>query len=208
MYSSICGSTRLPSASMSATWPPTIPFTVPAEVATSVRMATRRSRYGCSADGLKRQRQKRIARENSDGFAELLVARRLAAAKVVIIEGWQVVMNQRIGVDEFDGAGRIVRRRDVAVENARRLKAKNGTDSLAACKDAIPHRRVNGRRGHGVCGQQPLESGVHGKAVFLEKGRKFHCGGKLAHGRQRGRFTIHPHVQDQTVRRQACRRLF
>ena len=35
MYSSICGSTGLPSASMSATWPPTIPLMVPAATATS-----------------------------------------------------------------------------------------------------------------------------------------------------------------------------
>src|SRR5436309_2900612 len=35
MYSRICGSTGLPSASMSATWPPTIPLMVPAAAATS-----------------------------------------------------------------------------------------------------------------------------------------------------------------------------
>jgi len=43
MYSSIWGSTGFPSASMSATWPPTIPLMVPAAAATSVRMAARRS---------------------------------------------------------------------------------------------------------------------------------------------------------------------
>src|SRR6266478_6611965 len=40
--------------------------------------------HGCSADGLERQRQKRIARKNGDGFAELLMARRFASAKIVI----------------------------------------------------------------------------------------------------------------------------
>src|SRR6266478_6267779 len=164
--------------------------------------------HGCSADGLERQRQKRIARKNGDGFAELLMARRFASAKIVIVESRQVVMNQRISVDEFDGASRIVRRRDVAVKNARRLNAKNGTDPLAACKDAVPHCRMNGRRRRRLRGQQPLEGGIHGKTVFLEKGRKFHRGGKLAHGRQRGCFTIHLHVRDQTVRQQACRQLF
>ena len=127
--------------------------------------------HGCSADGLEGQRQKRVARKNGYGFAELLVARRLAAAKVVIVEGRQVVMDERIGVDEFDRTGRIVRRRDVAAENPRRLNAKNGTDPLAACKDAIPHRRVNGRRRRRLRGQQPLEGSVHGKTVFFEKGR-------------------------------------
>src|SRR5881398_2401236 len=43
MYSSIFSSTALRSASISATWPPTMPLTVPAAPATSVRMAARRS---------------------------------------------------------------------------------------------------------------------------------------------------------------------
>ena len=42
------------------------------------------------------------ARQDRGGFVERLVQRGLAAAEVVIIHGGQIVMDQRIGVDEFN----------------------------------------------------------------------------------------------------------
>ena len=61
---------------------------------------------GSRGDDFESEGEQGIAGENGGGFAEFLVARRLAAAQIVVVEGRQIVVNQRVGVDEFDGACR------------------------------------------------------------------------------------------------------
>ena len=51
------------------------------------------------------QGEKRVSGQNRHGFAEHLMTGELAAAVVVVIESRQVVVDQRIGVDELQGAG-------------------------------------------------------------------------------------------------------
>ena len=51
---------------------------------------------------LKCQGEQRVAGENRHGFAEDFVRRQLAAAVIVVIERRQVVVDQRIGVDELE----------------------------------------------------------------------------------------------------------
>ena len=53
---------------------------------------------------LKRQSQQCVARENRDRFAENFVVRRFAAAKIVVVQRRKIVVDQRIGVDEFERA--------------------------------------------------------------------------------------------------------
>src|SRR4029077_2205841 len=55
------------------------------------------------------QSEESIAGENRRGFAEFLVASRLAAAEVIVVESGEIVVNQRVGVDKLDGTSRIVR---------------------------------------------------------------------------------------------------
>ena len=94
-----------PSASRSATWPPDH----------AVHSACRSGHVGKDGhaprrlDGsirkrFERQRQQRIARQNGGRFAEFLVAGGLAAPQVIVVERGQVVVNQRVGVNEFERA--------------------------------------------------------------------------------------------------------
>ena len=53
----------------------------------------------------KGQRQQGIAGKNRHRIAEDFVAGRLAAPEVVVVERRQIVMNQRVGVDQFERAG-------------------------------------------------------------------------------------------------------
>ena len=53
---------------------------------------------------LERERQQRIARQQRQRFAEDLVAGRAPAPQIIVVHARQVVMNQRIGVDQFDSA--------------------------------------------------------------------------------------------------------
>src|SRR5256885_7630420 len=63
--------------------------------------ATCRVDWSC-ANGLKRQSEQRVAGENRGGLAESLVTRRLAASQVIVVQRRQVIVNQRIGVNEFE----------------------------------------------------------------------------------------------------------
>ena len=110
MYSSISGATCLFSDSMSATWPPTMPFTVPAAEAISVTHGDGAGGIdGSGGDGFEGLGEQGVAGEDGDGVAEFLVARGLAAAEVVVVESGEIVVDEGIGVDEFDGAGRVER---------------------------------------------------------------------------------------------------
>src|SRR5438105_4815252 len=50
---------------------------------------------------LKRECEQRVTRKNCRRFVKLLVARRLATPEIVVIERRQIVMNQRIRMNEF-----------------------------------------------------------------------------------------------------------
>ena len=45
----------------------------------------------------------RVAGQDGDGFAKGLVAGGLAAAQVVVVQGGQIVVDQRIGVEHLQG---------------------------------------------------------------------------------------------------------
>ena len=54
--------------------------------------------------GLHGEREQTVAREDGHGLAEYLVTGRLAAPEVVIVERRQIVVDQRVRVDHFEGA--------------------------------------------------------------------------------------------------------
>jgi hypothetical protein len=132
------------------------------------------SRGGRRTDRFERQRQESVTSEDGNGFAEFFVASGLASPEVIIVQRRQVIVNQGVGMDEFDGAGGMKRGRDVGSEDARRLETQDGTNPLSTGEDAVTHCRMDGR---GLCRCQrkkPLERGIDSEAVLFEKWRKFH----------------------------------
>ena len=83
--------------------PPTVPL---AAASSAIRRALRIVRRVELRQHLKRQREQRIAGQDRHRVAEDLVIGQLAAAVVVVIERGQIVVNQRIGVDQLQRAGR------------------------------------------------------------------------------------------------------
>src|SRR5258707_12302388 len=104
---------------------------------------------GSGGDRFECEREERVARENGEGFAELFMASRLAATEVVVIERGQIVVNQRISVDEFDRAGGIHACGNVGRKNASGFETENWADAFASGEDAITHCFVDG--GGGGC---------------------------------------------------------
>ena len=108
----------------------------------------------------KGERAKSIAGENSDGIAEHFVARRPAAAKVVVIHGGKVVVDQRIGVDHFQRGSSIFDAGGCIGNGMRRSDGKNGTNPLTARKHAVAHGFVKRSRLNALGGKPAFESAV------------------------------------------------
>ncbi len=72
-----------------------------------------------SRENLKSERQQSVAGKNRHRFAENLVTRRTAAAKIVVVECRQVVVNQRIRMDQLESAGSV---REVLAITQRRVR--------------------------------------------------------------------------------------
>jgi hypothetical protein len=52
------------------------------------------------------QSQQGIPRQDGRGFAKLRMTTRETSPQVIVVHGWQVVVNKRISMDHFDGARR------------------------------------------------------------------------------------------------------
>ena len=62
---------------------------------------------------LERNGQQRVTGQDGNAVAKNLVAGRAAAAEVVVVHAGEIVMDERIGVDAFDGAGEREARRSI-----------------------------------------------------------------------------------------------
>jgi hypothetical protein len=84
------------------------------------------------ADNFESKSEESVAGENGGGFAEFFVASGFAATKIVVIERGKIVMNERVGVDEFDRASGMESGGDVGFEDARGFQQQDRADTLAA----------------------------------------------------------------------------
>ena len=119
---------------------------------------------------LERERQQRVARQDRHGFAEDFMAGELAAAVVVIIERRQIVVDQRVGVDELERAGGGGGAVDGIGDGGRGREAEQRADALAAGEQAVAHGAMDGRRRDRFGRDQAVEFAVHD---LLLAGQKF-----------------------------------
>ena len=106
--------------------------------------ASPRGRAGLRRVGqhLERQRLQRVAGQDRGGFVEGDVHGGLAAAQGVVVHRRQVVVHQRIAVDQFDRDGGGIQRRHVRAEGVAGGVGQQRTHALAAIEHAVAHRRV------------------------------------------------------------------
>ena len=109
-----------------------------------------------------------IARENGDAVAENFVTRRAATAEIVVIHARQIIVNERVGVDAFHGAGVRQRRRRFTSAGFGSGETKNGPEPFPAGKQTVAHRLVQRDRRHGRLRQEPIERAVD---LFLPAGK-------------------------------------
>ena len=120
----------------------------------------------------KRHRLQGIPRQHRDGIAINLVARRPPPAEIIIIHTWQIIVDQRVGMNAFNGTSRRQRRLRIPPASLASRQQQHRPQALPPRKHAMPDRRMQ-RRGRMVrCRQQPLQDSVHAGSLFSEVKRK------------------------------------
>jgi len=111
------------------------------------------------------ERLQGVARQNGNSLAKDDVAGGLATAQVIVVKRRKIVVNQRVGVQHFNGCTQVLHsgwQGAVAAQRARGLHGEHRAQALAAGKGAVTDGAMNGT-GHGIgSGQQTLQSGVGG----------------------------------------------
>jgi hypothetical protein len=87
-----------------------------------------------------------VAGEDGDVLAVLHVARGPSAAQVVVVHGRQVVVDERVGVDELDGRGQGEHAGRVAADGPLGGQRQHGPDALAAGQQRVAHRLLQPSR--------------------------------------------------------------
>ena len=121
-----------------------------------VRRRRRATSVGSGLAGEQRERfgLQTVAGQNGDAVAVHDVQRRPAAPQRVVVHGRQVVVDERVGVNQLDRAGG--RQREVArgrVDGLRGRERQHGPQALAAGEHAVAHRLADERRAPGGLGR-------------------------------------------------------
>ena len=118
------------------------------------------------SDGGKGLGQKPVPRQNGDGFPKDAVIGRASAPEIIIIHTGEIVMDEGIGVNAFDGAGGREGEGFGATSGPGCRQAEDGAEPFSSGKQAVPHGLVD-QRGVGFCGNQPVQGFFHdGQAGF------------------------------------------
>jgi len=117
-------------------------------------------------------REKRITGKNGDPFAENLVAGRLAAPEIVVVHCWQIVMDERVGVDALDSASCW---QGIGQTTATGLGGGGEQDRahpFAAGEERVTHRLVERGGLGGLPGQKPVQGTINRSGARVEIARK------------------------------------
>ena len=122
---------------------------------------------GEQAEGV---REQAVTGQDGHGLAEHLVAGGAAAAIVVVVHRGQVVVDERIGVDHLQRAGRRQHRLHPAAHRLRPRDHQHRAQPLPPREDAVAHGAVKGGGRAALGGQDALERRVHRARAVLHVG--------------------------------------
>ena len=135
----------------------------------------------CYSRKVLRQRVERlglqgIANQQCGRFIEFDVAGGFAATQDIVIHAGQVVMDQRIGVDQLDSDGRNIEHAAVGAENCAGGMAQQRAHALAAAEHRIPHCVVQATGRKLGRGQGGLQGGLGALLDASHPSREIHDG--------------------------------
>ena len=151
-----------PVLARSIAWPPAMPRD-PAAAASARTMSSWPPAWARSAarPDLERQALQGVPDQQRGGLAEGDVAGRLAAAQHVVVHARQVVVHQRVGVDQLyrsSGTLDLVRLRTGGLS---RGECEQRAHPLAATQHRIAHGLMQAERRQARRRQQPFQHGLH-----------------------------------------------
>ena len=130
--------------------------------------------------GLEGQRLERVAGQDRRRLVEGAMTGRTPATQVVVVHRRQIVVDQRIGVDHLDGAGRAVEQGGLESERLAGGIGEQRTDTLAAGQHRVAHGLVQARRLHAHGRQDLVERGLDARTTA----RAEVIQGVISHGRR------------------------
>src|SRR6266567_9295806 len=92
----------------------------------------------------------------------------LAPAQIIIVEPWQIVMDQRIGVNHLDGTGKRQQKTLHSTKQFARGKHQNRTNAFATRKNSVTHRAKYRLRRSGILAKVAFESPIHDSGLSFE----------------------------------------
>ena len=137
-----------PSAARSSIWPPAMPASPagagkPEDEVAPHRGVGMNRRIGEALEG---ERLERVAGEDRRRLVEGAMDARLAAAQVVVVHRRQIVVDERVAMQELDRGAGLHNSGVVALEEAGGLDDEERPQALAAGERRVPHRRHQPRR--------------------------------------------------------------
>lgn len=146
-----------------------------------------------SRQDVKGERQQAVAGQNGRRLVERLVCGRPSPAQVVVVHGWQVVMQERIAVDALQGSAGHQSALTGNPEQARAFDHEKGAEPFAAAKAAVAHGFQQTRRSRQlpwerIGAEETIEKGLYLVSDFRKFLLKTAAGGRLPFAlRPRGR---------------------
>ena len=123
---------------------------------------------------LERHRQQPVARQHRGRVVECLVAGRAAAAQIAVVHRRQIVVDERIGMDQFDRAGDL---QGAASRHREKLRARQDEERpqpLAGRQHRVAHRLEHPRLEAGRHGNQLSDRGIGERRGLRQRGGEFH----------------------------------
>lgn len=120
------------------------------------------------AKNVKSVSQESITRQHGNTFPKHLVIGRFASAEIVIVHAGQIIMNKRIGMDTFHGAGHGQGAFHATPARLRGRQAEDRPQSFAAGEQGVAHSLVDRSRFGGGFGEIPIQGGLNQASALLQ----------------------------------------
>src|SRR6516225_1066770 len=110
---------------------------------------------------LESKSQKGVSRQNRNRLPEDLMRSRHAATKIVIVHAWQIIVDERVGMDTFHRGSERNRSFRLSSATFAGSQTQDRTQPFAAREDAVAHRLVNRLRFNRCLWQKHFERSVN-----------------------------------------------
>ena len=92
-----------------------------------------------------------------------------APAQVIVVERGEIIVDERVGMDQFQRRGRREEGTVVVPKKSTRLKTEDRPYTLPSREDRVAHGPVDRVRDHLGARQQLLQSAIHPGALLLQE---------------------------------------